>query len=237
MKNRGAPLSALALLCIWCPLPVHAETELAGRVTVGTDYVFRGVSQTMSRAAVQGELGIEHSSGLYGFLWASNVRFTAADEPSDGADVEIDIGAGMAHAVSDRVVVDLGATRYTFPGTRPGIDYDYVEWLGAIEIDGTHRLTIGYSDNVLASGGIGVYYALQSGISLPRETWLSAEVGHYDLENAYGISYQYLELGLEGTVSTLDWRVSYFLTSSHATELFYETTVNDRFLLTLSLPF
>ncbi len=46
-----------------------------GNVAVATDYVFRGVSQTQERPAIQGGFDAAFDSGIYAGIWASNVNF------------------------------------------------------------------------------------------------------------------------------------------------------------------
>lgn len=46
-----------------------------GNVAVATDYVFRGVSQTQERPAIQGGFDAAFDSGFFAGIWASNVNF------------------------------------------------------------------------------------------------------------------------------------------------------------------
>ena len=235
VKRGGRAIAAGLLLA--AAAPAMADLDSYGRVAIGTDSMFRGVSQTMSRPAIEAEFCLEHDSGAYGFLWTSNVDFTDEGDPDDGADVELDVGAGYAYAINDRVLVDVGLTAYLYPGTNPGVDYDYLEWIGAIEVDESHRLSIGYSDDVFASGAVGTWYSVTSGLELPADLWLGFEVGHYDLGDAYGESYSYAQLGIEGALQRVEWRVMYHATSSSAEELFHASTVANRFSLTLAISF
>ena len=238
MSDQRSDYHAIAaVLLLVVAAPAMADIDRYGRVAVSTDSLFRGVSQTMSRPAIEAEFGFEHDSGAYGFLWASNVDFTDERDPDDGADFEIDIGAGYAFAINDRLLVDVGLTAYLYPGTKTGVDYDYLEWLGAIEVDESHRLAIGYSDDVFGSGAVGIWYSASSGLELPAELWLGFEVGHYDLSDAYGVSYNYAELGIHGTLQRVEWLVTYHTTSRHAATLFPTSAVGNRFSLALNFPF
>lgn len=214
-----------------------ADIDIGGQFAVATDYMFRGASQTMSGAALHGELGIEADNGWYGFVWASNVDFTDSNTEDDGARLELNLEAGYAHIVNDSLTVSLGATTYIFPNTKPGFDYNYEELHGALSIDDRHNLTIGYSDNVFGSGSTGAFYAASTGLDLSEQLYLGMELGHYDLEDAYDISYSYAVLSLAGNVEAIGWRLSYFTTSDEVEELFYESTVRDRLVLTLTFAF
>src|SRR5690606_38862768 len=59
-------------------------------VSLATDYVYRGISQTDEEPAVQGGLDWEHETGLYLGIWASNIDLNDDDE----AHVEIDYYGG-----------------------------------------------------------------------------------------------------------------------------------------------
>ncbi|HNP35237.1 MAG TPA: TorF family putative porin [Woeseiaceae bacterium] len=229
----------LVLLALYCSLinPAVAEGEASGQVTIATDYMFRGVSQTLSGPTIQAEMSLEYNNGWYAFLWASNVDFTDAGAVDDGARVEVDAGIGYALSINDHLTADLSAIVYTFPGTNEGFDYDYLEWQASLSLDEQHQVTVAYSENVFGSAASGTYVSLASGLEIARQLNLGVELGYYNLRNAYGFSYYFAELSVAGTLKSIDWQLSYFATSNGAETLFYESTVNDRLVLTLMLPF
>ncbi len=104
-------------------------------------------------------------------------------------------------------------------------------------IDGTHDLTIGYSDNVFGSGSEGIFYSVGIGQDLTETIRLRLELGHHDLESAYDQSYSYAEVVVSGFAQSIEWQLSYVTTSDAAAELFYESTIEDRFVLALSVSF
>ena len=70
-------VSALVLAGI-TGVPALAMAEdsphsLSGNVSMASDYLFRGISQTGGDAAIQGGLDYSHSSGFYLGTWGSNV--------------------------------------------------------------------------------------------------------------------------------------------------------------------
>ena len=217
--------------------PTLAETSVYGELTLTSDYVFRGVSQTLSKPALQAEIGFEHSSGWHGFLWGSNVDFIDDTLPDDGAHTEINLGIARDLAIGERVSARLGWIGYLFPGTDPGVDYDYTEWLVTLALDGNHAITFGHSADVFGSGAAGQFYALDTGIAINQHLSLGVELGYYDLDRAYGASYSYLELGLAGKARQVDWRLSHIATDSRAAGLFIDSTVGQRLVFTLSVSF
>ena len=62
-KLYARPL--LAVACIAIHTASAGAAEMSADLTLTTDYVFRGVSQTMSAPALQGGLTIEHENGLF----------------------------------------------------------------------------------------------------------------------------------------------------------------------------
>jgi len=228
-------LAAAALLGI--SNQAGADIDYSGQLTIASDYMFQGASQTMSGTALQGELGFEAENGWYGYVWASNVDFTASDSEDDGASLEINLQAGYAHSVTDNLTVTLGTTAYVFPGTKPGFDYDYEELHGALSVNDRHSLTIGYSDNVFGSGSTGIFYSASTGVDLSKQLHLGIGLGHYDLEDAYDLSYNYAALSLAGKVRSVLWQLSYFTTSNEVEQIFYKSTVSDRLVLALTLEF
>jgi len=75
-----------------------------------SDYVFRGLSQTRGRPAVQVTVDAEHSSGVYVGAFVSNVSFVGTN-----ARQEVDVSAGYRFELAG-VKLDLGGTYYTYPG-------------------------------------------------------------------------------------------------------------------------
>jgi len=106
-KTAVALAAALALPGIAsaqdAPIPISAN------LTFTTDYVFRGISQTNEKFAVQGGFDWESAAtGIYVGTWASNVSF-------DEASVELDAYAGWKKSWGDWGL-DLGYLHYDYPG-------------------------------------------------------------------------------------------------------------------------
>ena len=96
--------------------PALAQVELGNGFSVTgsavgqTDYMFRNISQTRNRPAVQANLEVSHESGFYVGGFASNVAFAGTD-----ARQEIDALAGFRFELSG-LKVDLGGVYYSYPG-------------------------------------------------------------------------------------------------------------------------
>lgn len=211
--------------------------ELSGELTLATDCVFRGVSQTMAGPAIYGDLTLEFDSGLFGSVWASNVDFTPEGALGDGAEFEVDLLVGYGYEFSDRAYVSVNWVSYLYPNASPDIDYDYVEWIGSLIVDDRHSLSVAYSTNVFGSRASGTHYDVATRFSLPRDHWLGFSIGHYDLEDSYQASYQYGEVFAEGYVGATTWRIGLNATSNQAQAIFGERISRPRIVLALTTSF
>jgi uncharacterized protein (TIGR02001 family) len=88
--------------------------SLTGNMTLTSDYVFRGVSQTQNGPAIQGGFDYAHASGFYVGTWASNVAWVSLGYKEDSS-MEIDLYGGYKGSVGD-FGYDVGAITYYYPG-------------------------------------------------------------------------------------------------------------------------
>ncbi|UZE25913.1 TorF family putative porin [Pseudomonas sp. B21-056] len=91
-------------------VPLSENFELIGSVGALSEYSMRGISYTQRKPAVQATATLAHSSGLYAGVWSSNVDINGID-----ARYEADYFAGYTHQFSDKVGIDVGYIKYTFP--------------------------------------------------------------------------------------------------------------------------
>ncbi|MGV6851668.1 MAG: TorF family putative porin [bacterium] len=111
-------LIALPLLAI---ISTSAFAEVTGNVSVTSDYIFRGLSQTNNQPAVQGGIDYSSESGFYAGTWASNTDFDATG--SSGA--ELDLYAGFTGEV-DGFGYDLGFVTYQYPKLGDSLEELYI---------------------------------------------------------------------------------------------------------------
>lgn len=100
--------------------------EVSGNVSIGSDYAFRGISQTLEEAAVQGGLDLAGPSGVYLGVWGSSVNFGEDLAAGPRAQMELDFYGGIAPTVSG-FDLDLGAVYFAYPGAASGRSYDFYE--------------------------------------------------------------------------------------------------------------
>ena len=95
--------------------PAPEPSPLTFNIGVWSQYIFRGLSQTDYKPAVQGGVDYAHSSGLYVGVWASNIQWLRDFNISSGR-VEVDIYGGFKKSFND-VTLDVGFLRYQYPGS------------------------------------------------------------------------------------------------------------------------
>jgi len=103
------------------------DLTVAYNVGLYSQYIFRGLTQTNHKPALQGGVDLTHSSGLYLGAWGSNISWltdgtnAAAGETKyykSGGSLELDIYGGYRYTFANGLGIDIGALQYYYPGTR-----------------------------------------------------------------------------------------------------------------------
>ena len=92
-----------------------AVAEISGNVTLASDYIFRGISQTDNQFAIQGGLDYAWDNGFYVGTWASNVDSSFFDNLRD-PQTELDLYGGYSGEYDD-FGYDVGYLRYQYPSS------------------------------------------------------------------------------------------------------------------------
>ena len=238
------------------PAPAK-DISMTANVTLASEYVFRGFSQTAENPAVQGGFDLS-ISWFYIGVWASNLDFGAdPDNPNnDIANIEMDWYAGINKSFNG-VDMTAGVIYYTYPGAYdPDAELDFVE------------ITAGISGKVFNAidAGLTVYYSpeytLETGdvwtiegtfevalwdmgpVSTSLSGTLATVIGdENDLNGAFGMnedSYLYWNVGLGFAygIFTLDLR--YWDTDISDTDRFCSGSLfqcDERFVASLTAEF
>jgi len=100
----------LLITLILTPFYAHS-VEVSGNFTLGSDYIWRGVSQKGGTAM---SAGIEvEQNGWYTGAWASQVDY------GDNSDYEYDFYTGYSYDINDELAIDVGVIQYNF-NNEPG---------------------------------------------------------------------------------------------------------------------
>ncbi|MBK8286563.1 MAG: hypothetical protein IPK97_17810, partial [Ahniella sp.] len=73
----------------------------------------------------------------------------------------MDLYVGYSWEFGEGFSGDVALTRYIYPGTEEGYDYDYNEVIGTFGYNDMVFFTVGYSNDVFNSSETGIYYATQ----------------------------------------------------------------------------
>ena len=119
-------LIALALVGAFAAPAIAEEAagphSFSANVALTSDYIFRGISQSQHKPAIQGGFDYSHASGFYAGTWASNVSWVSRPDYSakDSNSMEWDFYAGYKGALSEDISYDVGAIHYYYPGDKNG---------------------------------------------------------------------------------------------------------------------
>ncbi|MCF8179377.1 MAG: TorF family putative porin [Sulfuritalea sp.] len=187
--------------------------SFTGNVGFATDYVFRGISQTSGKPALQGGFDYAHSSGLYAGTWASNISWIADGNPgaaSPNASLEIDLYGGYKGTISGDLGFDVGLMTYNYPGSNKTVGgtilkQDTQEVYGALSYK---WLTVKYSQSTGALFGwaqtAGVlqkttgsgYLEANAALDLGNGWGLGGHVGHQTVKGRSTASYTDYKIGV-----------------------------------------
>ncbi len=169
-----------ALLLFGLSTNAVMAAEFSGSGTLATDYVFRGVSQTSEKGAVQAGIDLAFDNGAYVGAWGSNVDF--------GSEVttEMDFFAGYAFEVAEGVELDLSYIYFYYAGNENALNYsEFVASLGL----GDFSLGLVYSPDYFGSDDSALVYSVGYSMSFSESWSMDLHVGYTDTEEeAIGIT-------------------------------------------------
>lgn len=208
MKSRIAAALGGALM-LGSAMAAQA-VEVAGNVTIASDYSFRGVSQTDRDPAVQGGFDIAFDSGFYVGTWGSNVQ------GFEDVSMEWDLYGGYKGEINEDTSYDFRYIRYEYPGN--GSTYDYNEYHAMLNWK-SFVFGIAYSEEYFALDDVTWWYPnVAYTLGLPADASLVFKVGmsmvddndivvrdeEGDVIESYGIWESSF-----GDENVLDWSVFY----------------------------
>ena len=200
-----------------------------------SDFVFRGLSLTRGKPAVQGSVDVEFPKEFY------VGAFAASCDPNPGASpgYELDAWAGRYWRISQEFSADVRLSQYTYPDDPRRRNYNRTEITGTV---GSHnQLFVApiYSPNTQAIASAPGYaegnaWAVEMSGRHPftEHFAVSAGFGHYGLEEIYHDSYNYWNVTLTGTFAPFELQLAYLGVSNNAAEHFHEYVTGDRVAFT-----
>jgi uncharacterized protein (TIGR02001 family) len=234
--------------------------DITGNMTLTSDYVFRGKSQTNDGFAIQGGLDFAHKNSNFIFgTWASNVKFLEDQTviPNDRADIEVDFYVGYGDnldQLADGLSYSAKLNRYTYPGAASSLSYDMTEYSLSLSYTtkqdtdfGLEQLPYlisqGVSFNLLYDfspdfSGMGKshHYGLNVNYTFANGLGVGGEIGQqlFADNNKAGDDYLYYGAKLSYPIAGFDASVAYTGTDLNNAE---QVDADDRVIFALSKDF
>ena len=142
--------------------PAPAYT-ISYNVGLFSQYIFRGLTQTDEKPAIQGGVDFTHSSGFYLGAWGSNISWLEDGGYYDNSSLELDIYGGYANSIGD-LGYNVGVLQYIYPGNDISDTYvnaETTEVYGALSYKWLQaKVSVVVSDGAFANkNSDGTYYA------------------------------------------------------------------------------
>jgi len=87
---------------------------VTGNVSLVSDYLYRGISQTAGKPAIQGGFDYAHPSGFYAGAWGSSISWLSDAGASTGSGMELDTYLGFKNGFATDFSYDVGFLRYNY---------------------------------------------------------------------------------------------------------------------------
>ncbi|HSB21714.1 MAG TPA: TorF family putative porin [Burkholderiaceae bacterium] len=232
----AAWLAALAL----AGSKAFAADPWGGALTLTTDYIFRGVSQSNGNPAAQVDLHARSPAGWFAGAWSS----TANPPPSYAGSPEVDLYAGFGRPLSDRWVATLSVVRYLYPNASPSSHYDASELSGTLRFDDWLALSAAVSPDarrysVQGWSARGETRSCEASLRQPVFGAVSivAALGYYDTQALLGESYRAWDGGLTTHAGPVELALLRFGVDAAARRLFGSDAADGHWVLTATWRF
>jgi uncharacterized protein (TIGR02001 family) len=168
---RKSLLSLAVLSALSIPTAVFAEEAAAPAYTISynvglySQYVFRGLTQTSEKPAIQGGVDFAHASGFYAGAWGSNISWLEDGGGYQNSSLELDLYGGYANTIgATGVGYNVGLLQYIYPGKDISATYrnaETTEVYGALSYKWLQaKASVVVTDGAFANkNSSGTYYA------------------------------------------------------------------------------
>jgi uncharacterized protein (TIGR02001 family) len=112
-------LLVAALVASFAAPAMAEESPFSANVSITSNYLYRGLSQTGNKPALQGGFDYAHESGFYAGVWGSSISWLSDFGVAANAGTEFDTYAGFSGEAGD-IGYDVGFLRYNYPGEYGG---------------------------------------------------------------------------------------------------------------------
>lgn len=209
--------------------------EFSGYVTLTSDYVKRGVTQSDGNPAFQIGADFNFENGLFLGVWGSTVDI--ANGPSTQRDVEINYYAGYVFNASNSWQFSVGAVAYDYPGQSGFFNYNYEEYSLGANFDDRVWLEVAYSPDLYNTGLSSTNVDLFAEWPINSVWAIAGGAGYYDTSNLTGSAYQYWQLGITASLRYADIDLRVHDTDRWVPIISTPDRAKSRLVLTVQIPF
>jgi len=204
------------------------QDAVAANLAFSTDYIFRGISRTEGKPAVQGEFSYLAESGYYGSLWGSNIAYAGS--------IELEASAGLRRALTEVVDYDIGLSYFNYPGSS---STDTVELRAALEYAGI-RGGVAHTNDYFGTGARSHYFSLGYERALIENLYLGLNLGFSEAsDDIFGDRDSYRDLGVRLSASAVGLNVALSWTSTNLSRRHcgFSSDCSSNFALSISKDF
>ena len=236
MGGRGFIARVCAVLAFAGACAAAHADEWHGYLTAGSDYVFRGISQSNEDPAVQAGLDYAHASGFFAGLFAASIEYPTTPFYADPGAVELDAYVGFGRPAGRDFSWDVALIHYAYPDSEAD-DPDYQELGFNLHYRDFARLGLTASDDARSGGSSGWTAELELRRPLGGRFQVSGTLGHYAFSRSDWSDYEYWDLGLSAEAGPVTLDLRYFGTSDGAETLAGPDLTRDRVVVSASVGF
>ena len=214
---------------------VASTAEVSAYVSLTSDYVWRGVSQSDGHAAVAAGLDTNFDNGLYVGAWASSVDID--QRPQNRRDIEVAYYAGYSAELGERWSFGGRFVAFIYPGQEGALDYDYQEYSLTANYNDSLWLEYAYSPGLYATDQESYNVEIYGELDLPLDLVLGVGVGRNDPDAAFGDHYHHWQIGITRSIGPIDADLRFHDTDDYVPVVSSRQRSEPRLVLTLRALF
>ena len=235
VNSRHSIASGCGIAWLFAGATVHAH-ELHGYLTLTSDYVFRGASQSNEDPTVQAGLDYRHPNGLFAGAFAARTDFPDSVFGTNPGSVELDAYLGYSRAAGRDWSWDVAALHYDFPDSS-GFDYSYDELAANLHFRDILRVGATISDDAGASGDRGWTAEIELRQALGDRFQLSGSLGNYEFSRANWNDYVYWDVGVSTIAGQFTFDLRYYDTNTEQAGIADPLLTRSRLVGSISVGF
>jgi uncharacterized protein (TIGR02001 family) len=192
-----------SIIVIGTIFSTNTLAEINSDITLVSEYLNQGFTQTNNNPALQGNINWINTSGFHANVWATNVDY-------ENVDMETNWSAGYSHSLNNTIDFNFGVMLYSYHGDSGSSESNYTEY----------SVSLGMSDFVFTNswsfdfGGTNTTHTI-----LETKYYYALPVGTLE----FLVDYSYLldddKIQYDGDKSYTHWKISYHYNPTDNIEL------------------